>query len=172
MQARIVQKVLEFEIKALAEGDYVEGLNFELFPISQEHLTDTNPEITTELKGEVFSESKEKVEDSENASEAVKDTPDIWTGPESKSTAINIVDKKEEIPYYHVIVASSTDKINLNTDAQKLLDKGKSVWIIFPHDSINNYRISVGKYKDYKSASKALEKAKMELAETSWILKY
>jgi hypothetical protein len=33
MQARIVQKVLEFEIKALAEGDYVEGLNFELSPL-------------------------------------------------------------------------------------------------------------------------------------------
>jgi hypothetical protein len=36
MQARTKEKVLEFEIKALADGDYIEGLNFELTANSEE----------------------------------------------------------------------------------------------------------------------------------------
>ena len=71
-----------------------------------------------------------------------------------------------------MIVASSPDKTSARIEAQKFMDQGKTVWIIFPSEEPGNYRIAVGKYKDYNSASKALEKAKIEMIESAWILQY
>jgi len=163
LQARIVQEVLEFEIKALSEGDYIEGLNFELNPISEELAVDI---------AEISDPESEESEEVENEAATAEETPEVYSDSELGYSKISIVIEKEEVPYYYVIVASSPDKTLARIEAQKFMDKGKAVWVIFPKDETENYRIALGKYKDYKSAAKALEKAKIESAETSWILKY
>lgn len=205
LQAKIVQEVLEFEIKALSEGDYVEGLNFELNPISEELAADIveipDPEIKesednenkdaegnfieglnlelnpiSEEQAADIGESQEigsdESKDNENEAATAEETPEVYSDSELGYSKLSIVIEKEQVPYYYVIVASSPDKTLARIDAQKFMDKGKAVWIIFPNNETENYRIAVGKYKDYKSAAKALEKAKIESTETSWILKY
>ncbi|WP_241140106.1 SPOR domain-containing protein [Cognataquiflexum rubidum] len=163
LQAKIVQEVLEFEIKALSEGDYIEGLNFELNPISEELAADM---------AEISDPESEESEDVENEATTAEETPDFFSDSKLGHSKLSIVIEKEQVPYYYVIVATSPDKTSARIEAQKFIDKGKAVWIIFPNNETENYRIAVGKYKDYKSAAKALEKAKIESAETSWILKY
>jgi hypothetical protein len=91
---------------------------------------------------------------------------------ESKVAQLFIVDKRGEVPYYNLIVASSPNERIARAEAQKLIDKGSDVWIIFPFGNTNNYRISVGRYGDLESATKALESVKVEINESSWILKY
>jgi len=225
MQATLVKKILEFEIKALAEGDYIEGLNFELIPISEKTLVEVIEELIPDVEGEhtegldpelnPISEIKlvdvieelipeaegehtedldpelnpiseipsvdviedlipesEEVKDFDNTTETVNEISDYLTDSEFGSPVITAVEKKEHIPYYYVIVGSAPDKTKARIDAQKFMDLGKSVWIIFPYDEANNYRISVGKYEDLESANKALKIAKLKLIESAWILKY
>jgi cytoskeletal protein RodZ len=109
-------------------------------------------------------------EGTESASEQA--IPESQPIIESKAAQLFIVDKRGEVPYYNLIVASSPNERIARAEAQKLIDKGSDVWIIFPFGNTNNYRISVGRYGDLETATKALEKAKVEINESSWILKY
>jgi hypothetical protein len=120
-------------------------------------------------------------EDSEELLEAENEELESATEPtipesqpiiESKVAQLFVVDKRGEVPYYNLIVASSPNERIARAEAQKLIDKGSDVWIIFPFGNTNNYRISVGRYGDLESATKALESVKVEINESSWILKY
>ncbi|SMD44506.1 Sporulation related domain-containing protein [Aquiflexum balticum DSM 16537] len=109
-------------------------------------------------------------EGTESASEQA--IPESQPIVESKGAQLFVVDKRGEVPYYNLIVASSPNERIARAEAQKLIDKGSDVWIIFPFGNTNNYRISVGRYGDLESATKALESVKVEINESSWILKY
>jgi hypothetical protein len=128
--------------------------------IAEEQMSDNIEELFTE----------EEIEDSisETEIEVTTVTPTV----EAVTGEIIVVDRRGETPYYNVIIASSPNERIARTEAQKIIDKGRSVWIIFPFGNTKNYRISVGRYEDLESATKAMEVAKVELNESSWILKY
>jgi hypothetical protein len=129
--------------------------------ISEEPLSEVNEGIDPE---------PQEMEDLGNITE--EETPDVVESPEVFTPEIIVVDRRGQVPYYNVIVASSPNERIARTEAQKMIDKGRNAWIIFPFGNTNNYRISVGRYEDLESATKAMETAKVELNESSWILKY
>jgi hypothetical protein len=135
-------------------------------PISSEEM------IAEEQVSDIFEESYTEEEIDDSVSETVIDVPTVTPTVEAVTGEIIVVDSRGEIPYYNVIIASSPNERIARTEAQKIIDKGRSVWIIFPFGNTNNYRISVGRYEDLESATKAMEVAKVELNESSWILKY
>lgn len=113
-----------------------------------------------------------KMEDEGTNTEAENDIPEVVSIPEIVTAEIIVVDRRGEIPLYNVVVASSPNERIARAEAQKMIDKGKTAWIIFPFGNTNSYRISVGRYEDLESATKAMEIARVELNESSWILKY
>lgn len=135
-------------------------------PITSEEMI--AEEQVSDNTGELFND--EEIDDS--PLETAIDVPTVTPTVEAVSGEIIVVDRRGEIPYYNVITASSPNERIARIEAQKIVDKGRSVWIIFPFGNTNNYRISVGRYEDLESATKAMEVAKVELNESSWILKY
>lgn len=85
---------------------------------------------------------------------------------------LNVLTAKEEMRYYHLIVASLPNEKIAREEAQVFLDKGIEIWLIFPSGDTRNYRLSVGKYSSFKSATDALAGAKADFNESTWILKY
>ena len=83
-----------------------------------------------------------------------------------------ILKTKESASYYHLVVASLPNEKIAREEAQVLLDKGKDIWLIFPSGDTKNYRLSVGKYSSFKSATDDLAAAKADINESTWILKY
>lgn len=146
-------------------------------PESDANLETNIPTVSEELmaeKSEVDeTENLEtEMEEFDNAAETESEAPVDASVPDVIAAEIIIVDRRGEIPLYNLIVASSPNERIARTEAQKIIDKGRNAWIIFPFGNTNNYRISVGRYEDLESATKALETAKVELNESSWILKY
>lgn len=133
--------------------------------------TSTEVESITEDIEDLYAENDE-AEEADNIIETNDEIPVSTQAPETTNVEITVVDKRGEIPYFNVIVASSPNERIARTEAQKYIAKGISVWIIFPFGNTNNYRISVGRYEDIETATKAMETAKAELNESSWILKY
>ena len=115
---------------------------------------------------------QEEIEDLDNLNESESETTEVATAQEVFAAEIIVVDKRGQFPYYNVIIASSPNERIARIEAQKIVDKGRTAWIIFPFGNTNNYRISVGRYEDLESATKAMEEARVELNESSWILKY
>lgn len=134
--------------------------------------TSSEEMIAEELVSDNFEEPYIEDEIEDSIPEIVIDVPAVTSTVEAVTAEIIVVDRRGEIPYYNVIIASSPNERIARTEAQKIIDKGRSVWIIFPFGNTNNYRISVGRYEDLESATKAMEVAKVELNESSWILKY
>lgn len=129
-----------------------------------ETVTADSEEIAETANDEVDAEQESTVSES-----TIQQDPPVI---ESKVAQLFIVDKRGELPFYNLIVASSPNEKIARAEAQKLIDKGNDVWIIFPFGNTNNYRISVGRYGNLESATKALESVKVEINESSWILKY
>jgi hypothetical protein len=138
-----------------------------------------NPQIAETIEPEepidIVAEDSEELLEAENEEMESATEPTIPESQpiiENKAAQLIVVDKRGEVPYYNLIVASSPNERIARAEAQKLIDKGSDVWIIFPFGNTNNYRISVGRYGDLESATKALESVKVEINESSWILKY
>lgn len=140
-------------------------------PQIAETITADEPDKLEEI---VTDDSDEVVEAEIEVIESVPEPtlPESQPIIESKVGQLSIVDKRGEVPFYNLIVASSPNERIARAEAQKFIDKGNDVWIIFPFGNTNNYRISVGRYGDLESATKALESIKVEINESSWILKY
>ncbi|WP_373520781.1 SPOR domain-containing protein [Aquiflexum sp.] len=149
-------------------------------PESENTLETTNPVVSQEMIAEEpladgdqhLSTEMGELEDVGTITEAESETPVIAATPEVVTAEIIEVDRRGEIPYYNVIVASSPNKRIARAEAKKMIDKGRTTWIIFPFGNTNSYRISVGRYEDLESATKAMEKVRVEINESSWILKY
>lgn len=144
-------------------------------PESDIDLVAINETVSEELIAEesMVSESLDIEPEIEAFSDVIEtETPVVASVPDVTTAEIIIVDRRGEKPLYNLIVASSPNERIARTEAQKMIDKGKTAWIIFPFGNTNSYRISVGRYEDLESATKALEIAKVELNESSWILKY
>lgn len=98
------------------------------------------------------------------------------TQPAAKSSStsgkLQLVESKGEKATYHLIVASLPNERIAREEAQVFLNAGKDVWVLFPIGETKNYRLSVGNFGSFKSASEALPHAKIEFGESTWILKY
>jgi hypothetical protein len=146
----------------------------------QSEIVET-PEITenkteeTQVQPEVeIEESAETLSDS-TFSEVVETPATVVPSPAfvgSTGGKLTVLTAKEESSNYHLVVASLPNERIAREEAQVFLDKGKDIWLIFPSGDTKNYRLSVGKYSSFKSATDALAAAKADFNESTWILKY
>jgi hypothetical protein len=113
----------------------------------------------------------------EKAAEPVRETAAptvIQTQPAPTSAVgqLHLVESKGERPVYHLIVASLPNERIAREEAQVILNSGRDVWMIFPAGDTKNFRLSVGSFGSFKSASEALIQAKIDFGESTWILKH
>lgn len=94
------------------------------------------------------------------------------TAPSGTPGKLQLVESKGEKSSYHLIVASLPNERIAKEEAQVFLNAGKDVWVLFPIGDTKNYRLSVGNFGSFKSASEALPQAKIEFGESTWILKF
>lgn len=94
------------------------------------------------------------------------------TTPTSSGGKLIVLNAKEDVSFYHLVVASLPNERIAREEAQVFLEKGKDIWLIFPSGDTKNYRLSVGKYSSFKAAAEALAIAKADFNESTWILKY
>ena len=129
------------------------------------------PQIRPEVIIEVPVES-----DNDSIGAEVMETPaaEVQTPTIASPSGGNllILNAKEDVRSYHLVVASLPNERIAREEAQVFLDKGKDIWLIFPSGDTRNYRLSVGKYSSFKTASEALAAAKADYNESTWILKY
>lgn len=90
----------------------------------------------------------------------------------SGDAVITKVTSRESSPFYYIIVSSSPSENVAEEEAQKLVAKGLSAWIIYPYGETRNYRVSIGRFAAYGDATAALENAKANFDDSIWILKY
>jgi cytoskeletal protein RodZ len=105
----------------------------------------------------------------------VVETPAVEVPAPANSSLIGkliVLDAKEAVSSYHLVVASLPNERIAREEAQVFLDKGKDIWLIFPSGDTKNYRLSVGKYGSFTAATEALAAAKADYNESTWILKY
>lgn len=129
------------------------------------------PQMTPEIKVVEVPES----EVDSLSIELTETTPSVSpTAPSVTSSGGNliVVNTKEDISYYHLVIGSLPNERIAREEAQVFLENGKDIWLIFPSGDTKNYRLSVGKYSSFKAAAEALATAKADFNESTWILKY
>lgn len=141
-------------------------------------LPETSPEpepVVEETQSDSIAEElpSTPVEVEEALPEAtVPPTVQSNTLPSGAIGKLHLVEAKGERATYHLIIASLPNERIAKAEAQVILDKGRDVWMIFPTGDTKNYRLSVGSFGSFKSASEALPQAKNDHGESTWILKY
>lgn len=149
-------------------------------PIQEEEIqtaesTDIKMEEPQTLPESVETEYVPEVSPDSLNAEVVETPPISAPSPTNASASggqLIVLNAKEDIRYYHLVVASLPNERIAREEAQVFLDRGKDIWLIFPTGDTRNYRLSVGKYSSFKAASEALPTAKADFNESTWILKY
>jgi hypothetical protein len=137
--------------------------------------TDIKIEEPQTLPETVETENVPEVAIDSLTAEVVETPPTSVPSPTNESASggqLIVLNAKEEVRYYHLVVASLPNERIAREEAQVFLDKGKDIYLIFPSGDTRNYRLSVGKYSSFKAASEALPTAKADFNESTWILKY
>lgn len=98
--------------------------------------------------------------------------PNISPERSNATGTIETVQAPAERPVYHIIVGSMPNERLAREEAEKLLQKGKNLYLLMPHGDTRNYRLSIGSFGTFSSASQALDEAKKEFDDSIWILKY
>jgi hypothetical protein len=104
--------------------------------------------------------------------ETITPLQETSTEVQSNTGTLHAVNEPGERPAYHIIVGSVPNESLARQEAEKFLNQGKDIWMLFPQGDTKNYRLSVGSYSTFGAASSALDKAKAELDDSIWILKY
>lgn len=152
----------EETVKEVAETPQPEAMQ-EAEPVVDEVAADT-----VELEVPLTLE-KEEEPVKEAAAPPVTQTQPAPTGAIGQ---LHLVESKGERPIYHLIVASLPNERIAREESQVFLNSGRDVWMIFPVGDTKNFRLSVGSFGSFKSASEALPQAKNDFGESTWILKY
>jgi cytoskeletal protein RodZ len=134
--------------------------------VSQEQNSPVLEDNTTE-EGVEPSEVENEIRETEPSVPPAETTPDA-----DPLGNLQLVENKGEIASYYIIAGSLPNKRLANEEVQQFRDKGVHVWLISPQGNTRNYRLSVGRYDTFQSATQALESAKEEFGESLWILKY
>lgn len=100
-------------------------------------------------------------------------TPQTGTTIESTQpgTLVRIESKKER-PQYFIVVGSLPSEALAVQEAALFYDRAPTIYLILPYDEVTNYRLAIGAFGTFSSATAELERAKGLYTEALWILKY
>jgi hypothetical protein len=145
-----------------------------LLVVSAYFLFNTNRTIN--LKDNPISLEKDNVsspnanlnQDQTIVEEVQSDTNELEIIPEA-----SIVSIKERLQgRYFLVVSSLINEELAILEAQKFLELGSDVYVIYPYGENTNYRIALEKFETIESATMALDQAQKEINKSTWILKY
>lgn len=97
------------------------------------------------------------------------------TGTTIANTAVgNLIriESKAERPQYFIIVGSLPNEKLATAEASVYFGRSSTIYLITPYEGGSNYRLAIGKFGSFKSASEELERIKSNYSEELWILKY
>lgn len=132
---------------------------------TEETLADKKEEVQKEEAqeyGNVWESEEAEVQEQSSPEEVVVPSGGLLT----------VINSRASSPRYFVVISSLPSEESARKIAQHYLDKGVSLWMVFPFGENTNYRLAVGQFDDIETASKAVEEAKPTYGESIWILKY
>lgn len=100
-------------------------------------------------------------------------TPQTGTTIESipSGTLVRIESKKDR-PQYFIVVGSLPSEALAVEEAGQYYDRAQTLYLILPYEDVKNYRLAIGAFGSFSSATAELESAKGRYSEALWILKY
>ena len=144
--------------------DSIKNLLNEL-PNFQQLTQVENPKETPEvIDNNTQKDYSTKVEQPESEEE-------ITEGIEEEQHAIISITENVKSRYFLVVASLVSEKL-AKAEAEKYFDEEKNIFIIHPYGNINNFRVAIAKFDNINDALLALEKAKKDINNSSWILKY
>ena len=139
-----------------------EGFGPNANPVTQAELGQSPKPITTSLPvdsaGVITSDSIEK--------NSLASVPQINPGK------LILITSKAEQPRFFLIVASLPKEQLIRDFASQLTTSPPEMYLIAPYASSPNYRLAIGKFESWKSASDELRRVKPQYADDLWILNY
>lgn len=100
-------------------------------------------------------------------------TPQTGTTIESKQSGTLVrIESKKERPQYFIVVGSLPSEALAVKEAALYYDRAPTLFLILPYDDVTNYRLAIGAFGSFSSATAELERAKGLYTEALWILKY
>lgn len=118
-------------------------------------------------------ENQEFIADSATIQIPPSQTPQTGTTIESiaSGTLVRIESKKDR-PQYFIVVGSLPTEALAVKEAAQYYDRAQTLYLILPYDDVKNYRLAIGAFGNFSSATAELESAKGRYSEALWILKY
>lgn len=118
-------------------------------------------------------ENQQTITDSTSIQIQPVQTPQTGTTIESKQSGTLVrIESKKERPQYFIVVGSLPSEALAVKEAALYYDRAPTLFLILPYDDVTNYRLAIGAFGSFSSATAELERAKGLYTEALWILKY
>jgi len=118
-------------------------------------------------------ENQQTITDSTSIKIQPAQTPQTGTTIESKQSGTLVrIESKKDRPQYFIVVGSLPSEALAVKEAALYYDRASTLFLISPYDDVTNYRLAIGAFGSFSSATAELERAKGLYTEALWILKY
>lgn len=82
------------------------------------------------------------------------------------------VSEKASRPQFYIIVGSLPNEAMALEEANKYMDRAKTLYLILPYEEATNYRLAISTSTGWTTINKELAEVKDQYTEDLWILKY
>lgn len=118
-------------------------------------------------------ENQQTITDSTSIQIQPAQTPQTGTTIESKQSGTLVrIESKKDRPQYFIVVGSLPSEALAVKEAALYYDRASTIFLISPYDDVTNYRLAIGAFGSFSSATAELERTKGLYTEALWILKY
>lgn len=118
-------------------------------------------------------ENQEFIADSTSIQIPPAQTPQTGTTIESNQSGTLVrIESKKDRPQYFIVVGSLPSEAMAVKEASQYYDRAQTLYLILPYEDVKNYRLAIGAFGSFSSATAELESAKGRYSEALWILKY
>ncbi len=172
--AFIIVGMIIFQIQKGSTADTTENAS----ETESSALENNQNQVAEELKNtqaqEIqIPENQQTITDSTSIQIQPAQTPQTGTTIESKQSGTLVrIESKKERPQYFIVVGSLPSEALAVKEAALYFDRAPTLYLILPYDDVKNYRLAIGAFGSFSSATAELERAKGLYTEALWILKY
>ena len=172
--AFIIVGVVIYQIQKGSSSDTVENGSEAESAIFENNQNQGVEELKNNPAQEIqTTENQQTIIDSTSIEIQPVQTPQTGTTIESKqSGTLVLIESKKERPQYFIVVGSLPSESLAVKEAALYYDRAPTLFLIYPYDDVTNYRLAIGAFGSFSSATAELERAKGLYTEALWILKY
>ncbi len=172
--AFIIVGVIIYQIQKGSPADTAENGSETESTIVENNQNQAVEELKNTPAQEIQSpENQQSIADSTSIQIQPAQTPQTGTTIESKQSGTLVrIESKKERPQYFIVVGSLPSEALAVKEAALYYDRAPTLFLIYPYDDVTNYRLAIGAFGSFNSATAELERAKGLYTEALWILKY